>query len=70
MNGINFITDDKGNNKALILDLLYFKKEGINAETVIAELGNLQKWIDEVEPSKNKPGNDWATAKSKLANLK
>ncbi|GEM_PF-1244693 len=70
MNGINFITDEKGNNKALLLDLLYFKKEGIKAETVMAELQHLQKWIDEIEATTPKKTNDWETAKNKLATLK
>ena len=46
INGINYITDESGNNKAIILDLIRFKKDGIKAEVVIEALANLQQLID------------------------
>ena len=69
MNGINIVTDEKGNTKALMLDLVYFKKENIDAETVIKGLAGLQQWIDESAATAKKE-NDWESAKSKLEQLK
>lgn len=69
MNGINIITDEKGNTKALMLDLVYFKKENIDAKNVIEALSNLQQLIDESIVT-NKKENNWESAKSKLEQLK
>ncbi|WP_353132835.1 hypothetical protein [Pseudopedobacter sp.] len=69
MNGINLVTDEKGNTKALMLDLVYFKKENINAKSVMEALSNLQQLIDESVVA-NKKDNDWESAKSKLEQLK
>ena len=69
MNGINIVTDEKGNTKALMLDLVYFKKENIDAAAVIKGLADLQQWIDE-SAAPGKKENDWESAKSKLAQLK
>jgi Fe-S oxidoreductase len=69
MEGINIITDEKGNNKALILDLILFKKNNIKAESVLEHLKDLQKWIEETEEQK-KPANTWEAAKSRLNQLK
>lgn len=70
MEGINIITDEKGNNKALILDLLLFKKNNIKAEMVIEQLKDLQKWIDETAEQKKENTNTWEVAKAKLNQLK
>lgn len=69
INGINFITDDKGNKKAILLDLILFKKEGINADIILKELACLQQLIDEASVE-NKSINTWDQAKEKLKNLK
>ncbi len=69
INGINFITDDKGNKKAILLDLILFKKEGINADVILKELACLQQLIDEASVE-NKSINTWDQAKEKLKNLK
>jgi hypothetical protein len=66
--GINIITDDKGNNKALIIDLLYLKKANIKAEEVIKGLSNLQELIDNT-PEKPQQ-NTWDVAKEKLNKIK
>lgn len=68
VNGINFITDEKGNNKAILLDLLVFKKEGIKADAIMDALADLQQLIDEAGV-KNKSANSWDLAKEKLKNL-
>ena len=70
MEGINIITDEKGNNKALILDLILFKKNNIKAEKILEELKDLQKWIDETEELKKSANNTWEAAKSRLNQLK
>ncbi|MFD1628807.1 hypothetical protein [Pseudopedobacter beijingensis] len=69
MNGINIITDEKGNTKALMLDLIYFKREGISADKVLESLAQLQQWIDET-PVAQKKDNSWESAKAKLEQLK
>lgn len=69
INGINFITDDKGNKKAILLDLILFKKEGINADVILKELACLQQLIDDASVE-NKSINTWDQAKEKLKNLK
>ncbi len=66
--GISIITDDKGNNKALIIDLLYLKKANIKAEEVLKGLSNLQELIDST-PEKYQQ-NTWDAAKEKLNKIK
>lgn len=67
--GINFITDEKGNEKGILLDLVVLKKEDIKAEDVFNALKNLQQLIDDADPGKIRI-NDWDLAKEKLKNLK
>jgi len=67
--GINFITDEKGTEKGILLDLMVFKKEDIKAEDVFKALTNLQQLINDAEPDKIK-FNNWDLAKEKLKNLK
>jgi hypothetical protein len=67
--GINFITDEKGTEKGILLDLMVFKKEDIKAEDVFKALTNLQQLINDAEPDKIKL-NNWDLAKEKLKNLK
>ncbi|WP_304064341.1 hypothetical protein [Pedobacter glucosidilyticus] len=66
--GISMITDDKGNNKALIIDLLYLKKANIKAEEVLKGLANLQELIDNTLEKPQQ--NTWDTAKEKLNKIK
>ncbi|MFA6945873.1 MAG: hypothetical protein WC220_08200 [Pedobacter sp.] len=68
MNGINFITDENGNNKAILLDLVLFKKEGIADASVFEALSGLQKMIDNAATEK-KAANTWDQAKEKLKNF-
>ena len=67
--GINFITDEKGNQKGILLDLVVLKIEDIKAEEVFNTLKNLQQLIDDADPGKIKISN-WDVAKEKLKNLK
>lgn len=66
--GINFITDELGNNKAIILDLIRFKKDGVQDKAVFEALVNLQQLIDNAAIEK-KSGNTWDQAKEKLKKL-
>jgi hypothetical protein len=68
IDGINFITDESGNNKAIILDLVRFKKDGVKDKTVLEALGNLQQLIDDAAIEK-KSANTWDQAKEKLKNF-
>lgn len=69
MDGINTITDERGDNKAILLDLIYFKKENIKAEDVLKALNNLQSLIDSAGSTSQKD-NNWDAAKEKLNQLK
>lgn len=69
INGINFITDEKGNNKAILLDLVQFRKEGIRELAVFEALSGLQQLIDQAG-LENKAVNSWEKAREKLKNLK
>ncbi|HQS50310.1 MAG: hypothetical protein B7X86_12875 [Sphingobacteriales bacterium 17-39-43] len=68
IDGINFITDESGNNKAIILDLVRFKKDGVKDKTVLEALVNLQQLIDNAVVEQ-KSANTWAQAKEKLRNF-
>jgi hypothetical protein len=68
IDGINFITDESGNNKAIILDLVRFKKDGVKDKTVLEALVNLQQLIDNAAIEK-KSANTWDQAKEKLKNF-
>ena len=69
IDGINFITDENGKRKAILLDLIQFKKDGISAESIIDSLSDLQQMINEAGLEKKTP-NTWEMAKEKLKNLK
>lgn len=69
IDGINFITDENGKRKAILLDLIQFKKDGISAESIIDSLSDLQQMINEAGLEKKAP-NTWEMAKEKLKNLK
>lgn len=69
INGINFITDEKGNNKAILLDLVQFRKEGIGESAVFEALKGLQQLIDHAG-IENQAANSWEQAREKLKNLK
>jgi hypothetical protein len=69
VNGINFITDENGNAKAVLLDLIQFKKDGLSAESVLNSLSDLQQLINNAGAEKKAP-NTWEEAKEKLKGLK
>jgi hypothetical protein len=69
VNGINFITDENGNAKAVLLDLIQFKKDGLSAESVLNSLSDLQQLINNAGAVK-KASNTWEEAKEKLKGLK
>lgn len=68
IDGINFITDESGNNKAIILDLVRFKKDGVKDKTVLEALVNLQQLIDNAVVEQ-KSASTWDQAKEKLKNF-
>jgi hypothetical protein len=69
IDGINFITDENGKRKAILLDLIQLKKDGISAESIIDSLSDLQQMINDAGLEKKAP-NTWEMAKEKLKNLK
>lgn len=69
INGINFITDENGNAKAILLDLIQFKKDGLSAESILISLSDLQQMINDAGVEKKAP-NTWEMAKEKLKDLK
>lgn len=69
MNGLNYVSDDAGNIKAVLIDLIEIKASGITADQILEKLNDLQKLIDQaVLPAKS--GNNWNQEKEKLKNLK
>lgn len=66
--GVNFITDETGNIKAIMLDLIRFKQEGVQDKAVFEALTNLQELINNAGIRK-KTANTWDEAKEKLKNL-
>jgi len=69
VNGINFITDENGNTKAILLDLIQFRKDGLSAESILDSLSDLQQMINDAGVEKKAPST-WEMAKEKLRNLK
>lgn len=69
MEGINFITDEKGNEKGILLDLIAFKKYNVKAADVLDALSGLQQLIDKAGID-NKKARSWELAKEELKNLK
>lgn len=69
INGINYITDETGTKKAILLDLIQFKKDETSAEAIFEALSELQSLINEAGIEK-KAANTWDMAKEKLKNLK
>jgi glutamate synthase domain-containing protein 3 len=67
--GINYITDEQGSKKAILLDLIQFKKDGTSAEAIIEALSELQSLINDAGAEK-KAANTWELAKEKLKDLK
>lgn len=67
--GINYITDEKGNEKGIILDLIAFKKNNIKESDVLMALSGLQALIDRAGTDQKKAGN-WDLAKEQLKDLK
>jgi len=67
--GINYITDEKGNEKGIVLDLIAFKKHNIKESDVLKELSGLQELIDRAGIDQKKAGN-WDLAKEQLKDLK
>ena len=67
--GLNYITDEKGNETGILLDLVAFKKHKIKASDVLNALSGLQELIDGAGSSDKKSIN-WDLAKEKLKALK
>ncbi|HEY1010576.1 MAG: hypothetical protein ACO1NS_07965 [Daejeonella sp.] len=69
VNGINFITDEKGKQIGIILDLQTFKRNNVQASEVLNSLSGLQDLIDQAGPD-GKKDNNWDAAKKKLNSMK
>ncbi len=67
--GIKFITDEKGRQKGIILELPALKKHRIKAMEVFEALAGLQDLIDNAEIDTQKTSN-WDLAKENLKNLR
>ncbi|MES3018370.1 MAG: hypothetical protein V4721_11345 [Bacteroidota bacterium] len=67
--GIKFITDEKGRQKGIILELPALKKHKIKATEVFEALAGLQDLIDNAEIDTQKTSN-WDLAKENLKNLR
>ena len=69
IDGINFITDERGNIKSILLDLKQFKKDNVSAISILNSLSDLQQLINDAWVEKEAP-NTWELAKEKLKGLK
>ncbi len=69
MNGLNYVSDEYGNIKAVLIDLIQMKESGITATQAMEALSNLQALIDQAVVPAKKAGN-WDQAKERLKNLK
>ncbi|WP_306550706.1 hypothetical protein [Daejeonella sp.] len=69
IDGINLITDERGNTKAILLDLKQFKKDNVSATSILNSLSDLQQMINDAGVEKEAP-NTWELAKEKLKGLK
>ena len=67
--GINYITDDKGNNTGVILDLIALRRNNVMASDVLEALSGLQELIDQAGNS-DKKNKTWDHAKEQLKDLK
>ncbi|WP_411272887.1 hypothetical protein [Daejeonella sp.] len=67
--GLNYITDAKGKETGIILDLVAFRKHNIKAFDVINALSGLQELIDQANIGDQKTIN-WNLAKKQLEDLK
>lgn len=69
IDGINFITDESGNIKSILLDLKQFKKDKVSAASILNSLSDLQQMINDAGVEKEAL-NTWEMAKQKLKGLK
>ena len=69
IDGINLITDERGNTKAILLDLKQFKKDNVSATSILNSLSDLQQMINDAGVEKE-AHNTWELAKEKLKGLK
>ena len=66
--GINFISDERGNKKAILLDLIRFKRDGVPSKVVLEALSDLQQLIDDAV-NEEQSLKTWNQAKEKLKNF-
>ena len=70
MNGINYVTNEKTEIKAILIDLVQLKKDNILAVEVLKHLLDLDELITNAPlPVKQNP-KTWDAAKQSLGNLK
>lgn len=70
MNGINYVTNEKTEIKAILLDLVQLKQDKTAAEMVLKQLADLQDMINNApEPAKQNL-KTWDAAKQALGKFK
>ncbi len=70
MNGIKYVSNEKGEINAIILDVSQFKIDGIAASEVLEALNGLQQIIDSATVKNKKEATLWDEAKKNLEKLK
>ncbi len=70
MNGINYVTNEKTEIKAILIDLVQLKQDKILAAQVLKHLFDLDELINNAPLPTNKTGNNWDAAKQTLGNFK
>lgn len=69
MDNLNYVTNEKNEIKAILIDLVQLKQAGILAPDVLKNLSNLQDLINNA-PSTKQNTKTWDAAKQSLGNFK
>lgn len=70
MNGINYVTNEKTEIKAILLDLVQLKQDKTSAEKVLKQLADLQELINNAPDPTNQNHKTWDAAKQALGKFK
>ncbi len=66
MDAIKYVSNEKAEITAIIIDLCVLKQEGLKSADVINVLGNLDELIAASPSNEKKKSKDWAAAKAIL----
>ncbi len=70
MNGVNYVTNEKAEIKAVLIDLVQLKQDKTLAQEVLKHLQDLDELINNAPLQAKQNQNSWDAAKKALSNLK